>query len=80
MSDITDDVIEALCRAREKGLSRDECTALVADTFNAPWSDTVAVVDNHLRRRRWRTSPAPRAGRSRPASSKRTPSELAATS
>jgi len=55
MSDITDDIIETLCRAREQGLSRDECTALVADTFAAPWSDTPVAVNNHGRRRRWRT-------------------------
>lgn len=73
MSDIADDIIETICRARELGLSRDECAALVRDVYAAPWSDTPAVVGNHLRRRRWRTMP-PRL------ISKRMPSELAAQS
>jgi hypothetical protein len=38
MSDIIDDVIEVLVRAREAEFSRDACAALVADVYAAPWS------------------------------------------
>ena len=34
-ADPTDDLIQSLCTARERGLTADECHALVADTFNA---------------------------------------------
>jgi hypothetical protein len=43
MCDRTDDLIEALVRARERGASRDECVALVRDVFRAPWSDDVSA-------------------------------------
>ncbi len=43
MIDRTDDLIEALVRARESGTSRDECVALVRDVFRAPWSDDVSA-------------------------------------
>jgi hypothetical protein len=36
-TDRTDDLIEALVRARESGMGRDKCVALVRDTFDAPW-------------------------------------------
>jgi hypothetical protein len=38
MSDITDDVIETLVRAREAGLAPADVHDLVRDVFNAPWS------------------------------------------
>ena len=38
MIDHADNLIEALVACRENGMSRDECRALVRDTFNAPWS------------------------------------------
>lgn len=41
MSDRTDNLIEALVRARESGMTRSECVALIADVFDAPWSDAI---------------------------------------
>jgi hypothetical protein len=41
MGDPHDDFIEALVRAREAGLTRDECAVLVRDVFAAPWSGDV---------------------------------------
>lgn len=73
MPDITDDTIAALVAAREHGLTAGECAALVADVYAAPWSDTPVVVENHFRRRRWRTT-TPRATK------RTTPAELAARS
>ena len=39
MTDATDELIEALTAARERGLSRNVCTDLVTDVFNAPWRE-----------------------------------------
>ena len=47
MSDRTDDLIEALVRARESGTSRDECAALVLDVFTAPWTKTPSGGRHH---------------------------------
>jgi hypothetical protein len=38
MTDITDDVIEVLVRAREHGMRHADCAALVADVFDTPWT------------------------------------------
>ena len=39
MTDATDELIEALTAARERGLSRNDCADLVTDVFNAPWRE-----------------------------------------
>jgi hypothetical protein len=36
--DPTDDLIEALVTARERGLKRVECKKILRDVFNAPWT------------------------------------------
>ena len=36
--DPTDDLIEALVTARERGLSRSECLGILSDVFNVQWS------------------------------------------
>ena len=38
MADSTDDLIEALVRAREAGMTRAATADLVADVYSAPWS------------------------------------------
>jgi hypothetical protein len=35
--DPTDDLIEALVTARERGLSRGECLGILSDVFNVQW-------------------------------------------
>jgi hypothetical protein len=43
MSDRTDNLIEALVRAREIGMSRAACFGIVRDVFAAPWSSPPKV-------------------------------------
>jgi hypothetical protein len=45
MTDHIDNLIEALVRAREVGVSRIECIALVRDVFAAPWSSSSSFAE-----------------------------------
>jgi hypothetical protein len=40
MTDRTDDLIEALVKAREAKMARAACDALVLDVYSAPWTAT----------------------------------------
>ncbi len=48
-TDHTDDLIEALVTARERGLSRVTCLQLVHDVFAAPWSFPYGTPEKPLR-------------------------------
>lgn len=57
MSDPTDDLIEALCTAREHGLSRVESQDILRDLFDAPWS--TATVHRFVGKRKREAAPDP---------------------